>query len=242
MAQLRVELRQELRVRVAAPGVVIHPLVAGGAHADGQFLGRLGAGEHRWHPIRAFHPQPGGVEHLGAGPQAMQDLAEEPFAGIIASALGQVVGAKLARQRRDLRRFGDTRVVFPKPGHRRGIPGEPAVKRQRPSAAVHWDRGAAGRVHPDSNDLVRRKTPHRPPGQRQRLLDRDFRPGHIVRRVLSRQVRIARQDDPLAAVLKGPNGRGHLAPVGDVDNQGAYGVGAVVEAEGVLGCAHGPLS
>src|ERR1035437_238720 len=35
-AQLRIKLRQELGIRVTAPGVVEHPLVSGGAYTDGQ--------------------------------------------------------------------------------------------------------------------------------------------------------------------------------------------------------------
>ena len=58
--------------------------------------------------------------------------------------------------------------------------------------------------------------------------------------MLPGEVGVARQDDALRAVLVIPDGGRHLAPVGDVDDEGADGVGAVVEADGVFGSAHGP--
>ena len=233
---------EELRVRVAAPRVVIHRLVAGGADADGQLVRRLGAGEHGGNPIGAFHPQVRGVEHLRAGAQAVQNLAEEPFAGIRAAALGQILRPHLARQRGDLAGLGDAGVVLPQPGHRGGILGEPAVERQRLAVAVHRQRRAAGGVHADADDLVRREAAHRFLRRRQRLLDGDLRARDVIGRMLPREVRVARQDDPLRAVRVVPDRGRHLAPVGDVDDQGADGVGAVIEADGVLGSAHGPVT
>ena len=238
-AQLRIKLRQELGVRVAAPGVVEHRLVAGGADPDGQLVGRLGAGEHRGHPIGAFHPQVGGVEDLWAGSQAVEDLAEEPLAGVSAAALGEVLRAKLARQRGDLPRLGDAGVVLPQPGHCRGVFGEPAVEGERVAVAIHRQRRAARGIDPDADDLVRREAAHGALGHGERLLDRGLRAGHVVGGMLPGKVRVARQDDALRAVGVVPHRGRHLAPVGDVDDESADGVGAVIEPDGVLGCAHG---
>ena len=201
LAHLRIKLRQELGIRVTAPGVVIHRLVPGGAYPNGQPVRVLGAGEHGGHPIRAFHPQVSGIEHLGAGAQTMEDLAEEPFAGIRAAALGQILRPQLARQRRDLACLGYPRVVLPKPGHRCGVLGELPVECERLAVAVHRQRRAACSVHPNADNLVRRKAAHRPLRLRERLLDRHLRPGDVVSRVLPGKIGIAREDDSLRAVF-----------------------------------------
>jgi hypothetical protein len=242
LAQLRIKLREELRIRVAAPGVVEHSFMPGRANANRQLIRRLCARKRRGHPIRTFNPQVSGVEHLGAGAQAMEDLAKEPFAGVRPAALGQILRPNLARQRGNLPRLGHPRVVFPKPSHRRRVLREPAVERQRLAIAIHRQRRAARGIHPDPDNLIRREASHRPLRQHECFLDRDFRPRDIVGGMLPGKVRIARQDNPLRTVFIIPNRGRHLTPVGDVHDQGPDGVGAVVEADGVLGCAHGPLS
>ena len=128
-----VQPAQEPRVGIAAPPVVVHGLVTGGTHADGQVLRRLGAGKGSRNPVGHLHPRVGGIEHLGACPQAVQDLAEEPLAAVYPAALGQILRAHLPGQFRDLLRLGHARVVLPQPGHGGWITGETLVKGEWPA-------------------------------------------------------------------------------------------------------------
>src|SRR6185436_2634608 len=96
-AQLDIQLRQELRIGITAPIRMKHRFVARGANADLQELGSLSAGQHGGNPIRALDPNPGSVEHFRAGPQTVQNFAEEPFTRIYATALGDVLRPQLAR-------------------------------------------------------------------------------------------------------------------------------------------------
>ena len=50
-------LSEEFGVGVAAPRVIIHGLVARGADADGEFLRRFRAGEHRGNPVGDLDPR-----------------------------------------------------------------------------------------------------------------------------------------------------------------------------------------
>src|SRR5438067_7336289 len=125
-----------------------------------------------------------GVENLRAGAQAMQNLAKEPFAGISAPAFGEKMGTNLAGKLGDLSSFRNAGMVLPKPGHCRGVPGEPPIQRQWPALAIHRYRRTAGRIHPETDDLFRLESAHNSLRHSERLLNRDFGPGHVIRRVL----------------------------------------------------------
>ena len=83
--------------------------------------------------------------------------------------------------------------------------GEPPVEGKRVAVAVHRQRRAARGIDSDADDLLRRKAAHRPFRHCEGLLDRGLRPSDIVRGMLPREVRVARQDDPLRAVRVIPN-------------------------------------
>ena len=120
--------------------------------------------------------------------------------------------------------------------------GEPPVEGERMPVPIYRQRRAARGIHSYADNLLRREPAHRPLRQRERLLDGDLRPRDVVRGMLPGKVGVVRQNDPLCAVGVVPNRGRHLAPVGDVDDEGADGVGAVIETDGVLGCAHGPFT
>ena len=96
----------------------------------------------------------GSIEDFGADAQAMENLAEEPFAGIRASALGEVLRSNAAGERCDFFCFSHPGMVFPKPGHGCGIFCEATVESQWAAVGVHGQGSAAGRVNADADDLV----------------------------------------------------------------------------------------
>src|SRR5712691_332957 len=136
----------------------------GSTDANGQFVRVLRAGEHGWYPIGAFDPQVRGVEHVRTSPQAMENLAEKPLAGVGASTLGQILRATPAGQFGDFCGFGNTGVVFPKPRHRGRVFGESAIQSQWPPVASYGQRRAAGGIHPDADDLAGLETTGGAPG------------------------------------------------------------------------------
>src|SRR6185295_18276062 len=112
--------------------------------ANLQELGSLSAGQHGGNPIRALDPNPGSVEHFRAGPQTVQNFAEEPFTRIYATALGDVLRAQLASEFADLGSLGNAGMVLPQPRHRRRIAREALVECQRIAIPIHWQWRAAG--------------------------------------------------------------------------------------------------
>ena len=68
----------------------------------------------------------------------------------------------------------------------------------------------------------------------ERLLDGDLRAVDVIRGMLPGEVRVARQDHALRAVRVSPDGGGDFRAVGDVDDEGANRVRAVVQTDGVL--------
>ena len=58
------KLAQKFGIGITAPLVIVHRLVAGGANADGEFVRRFGAGQHRGNAIGHFHPRMRGVENF----------------------------------------------------------------------------------------------------------------------------------------------------------------------------------
>ena len=174
------------------------------------------------------------IKDFRRSPQAFQNLAPKPFARINAAALGEILRAHFFGERGDFAGFVDAGVVFPQPRHRGGIVRKSFLERERLTGRVNRKRRAAGRVHADADDLVGTETFHGFLRRGECLLDGDFRAIDVIRRVLPRQIRIARKDDTLRAVRVSPDGGGDLRAVGDVDNQGSNRVRAVIQADGVL--------
>ena len=212
------QLSQKLPVGIPAPIGVVHRLVPSGANANREFPRRFRAGEHRRNPVRNFHPAMRRFENFRAAAQAMQNLAEKPFAAIGASAFRQILGTDFAGQFGNLRRFRYARVVFPQPRHRRRVFRKPFVERQRLSVAIHRHRRASRRVHADSRNLSRHKTSGRFSRCGNRPTDRHLRSLHVIGRMLPRQIGIMRKNDALLPVLISPRGIADLAPIGRVHN------------------------
>ena len=72
----------------------------------------------------------------------------------------------------------------------------------------------------------------------ERLFDGDFRALDVISGMLPREIRVAGQDHALRAVCVIPDGRADFRAVGDVDDEGANRVRAVIQTDGVFG-AHG---
>ena len=232
--QTGVELAQEFGVGIAAPFRAVHGLVSRRANSGGEFFGRQGAGEFGRHVISQLDPGMGGFENLRVGAGAMQDFAEEPFAGIGAAALGQVLRTNLAGQRGDLRRFRRAGVVLPEPGQRGRVGGEFFGVGERLAVSVHWHGRAARRVHSDADDLFRLEAANGFFGGGQGLFDGDLRARDVIGRMLARQVRVAAQNHPLRPVFVAPDGGGRLVPVGGVDNQSPHRVGSIVQSDDIF--------
>ena len=228
------DLRKELGIRVAAPIIVVHGLMAGGANSHREPGRALGAGEHRGHPIGTFGPGIGRIENFGSRPQAVEDFAEEPFAAVSAAAFGEILRAHLARHGGDLGGFGYGSVVLPQPGHRRRIFGEPPVKGKRLATGINGQGSAASRVDPDADDLLRFEAAHSSFGDAERPGEGDLGAGDVVERMLPGKVRIARQNDPLPPVRIIPERGGYFAAIGCIDQQSAHGIRAVIESDDVF--------
>src|SRR5690348_11822088 len=115
------QVREKGLIRIAAPSVVIHRLVAGGANAGNADIGTFGAGEHGRDPVGELDPGIGGVKDSGVGAEAMEDFAEKPFAAVDATALGEILRAKLARERSNFSRLSGAGVILPQPRERGGV-------------------------------------------------------------------------------------------------------------------------
>ncbi len=230
--QGRIELLEEAFAGQAAPLLVEHRLVAGGADAAGDGLGRKIAGEEAGDEVGQLDPGMGGFEDLRSGPFAVQYFRPEPFRAVGAAALGQVSRAVFSRRLGDLGRFGMAGVILPEPGLGGQVVREARPHRQGRASMVDRHGRRARRVDADPDEAVGSEV-----GQ---LLGRTQRAAHrlvetfdVVGRVLPRQVRVLRveKDSRVAAGIVEEAG-GDLASVGNVDHQRADAVGSVVDTEG----------
>ena len=186
--QFRGELGKKLCVWIATPIVIVHRLVAGSADPDGQFIRGFRSSQHRGHPIGAFDPHVGSVKNFRAAAQAMQNFAEKPFAGVSAAAFREVLGPELASQFGNLGCFGNAGMVFPQPGHRSRILGEPAVKRQRAPLAIDRQGSAPGGIDADPNDVIGPEAAHGALRSSQGFSDGEFSAGNVIGGMLAATV------------------------------------------------------
>ena len=116
--EARIERRQELLVRKAAPIVGVKRLVAGGANAalDQSRIGD--PGQHRRHPVGEFNPGKSGVERLRSDVQAMPELGPKPLRGVDPSTFGDVLRPKLGAELRDFGCLAPAGVILPQPALR----------------------------------------------------------------------------------------------------------------------------
>ena len=240
LVELGIKLRKKLRVGIATPFCVPHRLVACGANACDELVRMFRACERGGNVVGQFDPRMRGPENFRRGAQAMENLAEKPFAGIDAAAFGEILRTDFSGERGNFCGFGHAGVVFPQPRHRRRIFGEPLVKRQRLAFGVHRQRRAAGRVHADADNLIGAESFHGFLRRGKRLPDGDLRAFDIIGGMLAREIRIAAQNDTLRAVLVIPDRGADFTTMGGVHHQGADRIGSVIKTDGVF-CAHGDI-
>ena len=108
------------------------------------------------------------------------------------------------------------------------------VERQRLPVGLHRQGRAAGGVHTQANNLAGIEPAHILPGFGEDFFNGDFRAFDVVGGMLPRQVRVARQNHTRIAVGVSPDSGGDFRSVGDVDDEGANGTGAVIEADRVF--------
>ncbi len=116
LGEAGVEAGQELLRREPAPGLGVHGLVAGRAHAPLDVAGILDAGQDRGDVVRQLHPARGGLEDVGGHLQAAPDLGPEPLRRVDAADGREVFGGVVPGHRGDGRRLLGRGVVLPEPG------------------------------------------------------------------------------------------------------------------------------
>ena len=229
-----VELSEEVFVRQAAPFTAEHGFVPGGADAalEGERVGI--AGEHGGDPVAMLDEAVGGGEDSRVHAAEAEDFAPKPFAGVNAAAFGHDVGAKLGAELGNLGGFSITGVVFPEPDHGVEVVFKLRQEAERGAAAVHGDGGGASGVDADADDLGGIEAGDLRGGLLQGSTRDGFEAIEVILRVLAGDVGVFRieQDAHLAAGVVEDGGADFCA-VFEVDEEGAAGVRAVVDAEGV---------
>ena len=102
-------------------------------------------------------------------------------------------------------------------------------KGQRLAASIDWQRRAPRRIHANAGYLFRPKATRASARRGQGPADGNLRALEVVGRMLSGQVRIARQNHASLAMFIIPDRAGHFASVGRVNYKRSHGIGAVVE-------------
>ena len=124
---------------------------------------------------------------------------------------------------------------FHKPGHGRRIFGK--TPRQTPAARRRPSTGngvlpVVSTPMPTTCSGLKPRTFFFASASARRIVS--LRAFDVIGRMLPRQIGIARQNHAGLAVLVIPHRRRHFAPVGGIHNQRADGIGAVIQADGVL--------
>ena len=180
-------------------------------------------------PVGDFDPEVCRLKDPRAGASAVKDFAEEPFAGIRSAASGEIFGVKFFCQVGDFLSLGDGGVVFPEPGES----GRVVLKffREGEGTAVFIDRqrGRAGGVYADADDLIGAETFDFFAGLRESVFDAVFGAFEIVGGMLTSEVRVAREDDSILTMLIVLDRLGDFPAVLDVDDQGADRIGSVIQ-------------
>ena len=234
IGQFRVELRQKILVRQTAPFAAEHRLVTRGADAALQGQRVRVSGQNGRNPVAMLHEAESGLEDFFVHAAQTQDFAPKPLARVNAAALRHDLRADFVAELRDLRGLGMAGVIFPQPHHRVEVALKLRQQTQRCAVLIHGNgRGSRG-VDADADDLRGIKARDFCLRLLQSAFHHAFETVEVVLRILAGDMRVLRieQDAHLAAgVVK--NGRSGLRAVVEVDEEGAAGVRAVVDAEGV---------
>ena len=129
-------------------------------------------------------------------------------------------------------------VVLPQPGVRREVVAPLRVERQRTRLRVDRKRRRAGGVDADADDALARRSPARRAASASAPRHGSAEPVDVVGRVLPRQVRVLRVQQHTRGRRSDSRRRSCRArAVGAVDDDGADGVGAEVDADGDEACS-----
>ena len=230
-----IECFEKLLVRQAVPFLAIHGLVSGGAYAP-HHRGRIGVSrQYGGHVVAVFDETVRGPEDLGGHAFAVENLAPEPFRGVGAAALGEVLRPDLLREGGDFRCLGMAGVIFPQPGHRIQIVCEFRQKPQRGAVRMDGQGCASGCIDTDSDDVLRLEIGIGAGSQLEGFYHDVLRGVEVVLRVLARDVRVFRiQQDPGLSARVVVHARCGFIAVTEIDDHGTAGVCPVVQSECIV--------
>ena len=229
--ELGVEHRKELLVGKTSPLVAVERLVPGSADATLHREGILHSGQDGGNPVGQLHPGIGGVKDLRCNLQAPPDLAPPPLGGIGVSALGDVAGSVLGSEFGDEGRLFPSRMVFPEPALGMEILFPLGIVSQCTILAVDRDRAGAGGVDTQADDLARRES-RLFRGGRKGALHGFLQSQQIVPGLLAGKVVILGvQQNSLGAARVVEDGASVFLAIMTAHHQGAYRVGAVIDAD-----------
>ncbi|OPZ92275.1 MAG: hypothetical protein BWY73_00870 [candidate division TA06 bacterium ADurb.Bin417] len=232
--QARIQPGQKFLVGQAAPFPAVKGLVAGGAGAAPDFSRRAGAAKLGRDEIGQFHETGRRPVDLRILPGQAENLGPEPFRGVPAAAVAQVIRPETAGQLGQLLGLGHRGVVLPEPGQGGRIVPEAVLKAERPAGTVHRNGRASGGVDPDAEHPFRREVRigRLRPGQN--LLEHRRASVQVIGRVLAGQVRVVgRTDHAIGSVLIIPDRRGGLGARIKRNQQRPNRGGPEIEAEAV---------
>ena len=229
-----IEPGEEVLRRKSAPTLMPHGLVPGGAAAARHGERVDVSGQFGGDPVAVLHPAERRLADGFAHAERVEDLREEPFAGVDAALIHGVVRAAVRLGVGiDLISLEDGRMVFPEDEHGVRIVLELRQHGQRDAFAVDGARGGSGGIDADADHALLLDALHD-------ALDDDLEALKIVQRVLAELVvrSVAVFAFAPAGVVLDAGGE-DLAAL-HVDQHGSYAVGTEIKSNRQL-TAHGFL-
>ena len=209
--------------------------MAGAADAAFDGLGVFDAGEDGGNPVGKLDPGIGGFEDGGGGAAAVEDFGPEPLGGVGVAALGDEVRADFGGEGGDLGGFFDGGVVLPEPAVGGEVTGPFFVEGERGVGRVNGDGAGAGGVHAEADHLAGVEA-FGLFGLGEGELDGFFEAEEVVGGILAGEVVVLGiEEDALRAAGVVDDAGAELGAVAGADDEGADGVGAVINAEGEHG-------
>ena len=205
--------------------------MARGAHAPDDRARIVRAREDGRNVIGELDPARGRVEHIRRDVEAVPDFRPPPLGRVRPADRREVLRRLTPRRLGDQRGLRRGRVVFPEPRVRREVLRPPGVERERLRARVDRQRRGSGGIDADPDDAVAGEA-GAAFGVREGAVHRGAQPREVVRRVLARQMRVARieQHAVIAARIRKDARSGGRA-VRAIHDDGADRVRAVVDPE-----------
>lgn len=236
VGEVGVELGEEFFVGEAAPFVTEEGFVAGGTDAALEGEGVGVAGEFGGEPVAVFDEGVGGGEDGGVDAAEAEDFGPEPFGGVDTTAFGHDVGALFVAELGDLGGFGMGGVVFPEPDHGVEVISEFGEEAEGCASLVDgYGSGACG-VEADADDGGGVEGGVGGFGLGDGGGDNVDEAVEVVLGVLAGDVGVGGiEEDTHVTAGIGEDGGAEFGAVGEVDEEGAAGVGAVVDSESVHG-------